>query len=74
MSLENVQSREDHLLENRNMIQIMLAQKHGQDIGAFIGEHAKDVSDYIDSHPDILNKFDNDPDGVLDELDKVVYH
>ncbi len=70
---QNFESRENHLLENRNLAQLMLAEMMGIDILIFIKDgYAKKVSDYIDEHSDILDRFDNDKDGVVKELHSIV--
>ena len=75
MSIENFELSEDHQLLNRNIIQAMLAKKHNEPMEVFaLGEHADKFREFVASHPDILDRFDKDPEEVLEEVDEVVYH
>lgn len=57
-----------------NLMQVMLAQKHGERYEEFIELHAKTLREALDSHPEFLEKFEKDPSSVLKELEEIVYH
>ncbi len=57
-----------------NIIQIELAQLHGESIDAFIERHASDFRNTITAHPELIEKFEQDHDAALQEIEQYVYH
>lgn len=68
------QMGQNNSLEYRNDMQIKLAERHHEDLMDFITNHSKDFGNYFDEHPDLIKRYEVDEEGVLRELEKVVYH
>ena len=58
----------------KNTMQEELARRHGEKLLDFIDQHAKDFGDYIEAHQDLLRRYKSDPDGALEEVEKIIYH
>jgi hypothetical protein len=67
-------SAEDIIVETKLEIQQKLAQEHGEDMYSFIENHAKDFGDFVSNNSSILEKYREDPDGTLREVEKIIYH
>ncbi|MCF7843761.1 hypothetical protein K9M47_02590 [Candidatus Gracilibacteria bacterium] len=57
-----------------NMMQIKLAQSHSESIDDFINLHAVTFRETLDAHPDLIEKFEIDPEATLTEIGKYLYH
>lgn len=60
----------------RNMAQIELAQDSGQDLIAWIGEHANDFGMLVSENPEILERLAEEATHheALEEVKKEIYH
>lgn len=70
---ENISGPDKNLLTTKIM-QLELAELHSESIETFIEKHAKDFRKIITEHPELLEKFEQNHDGALDELGKYLYH
>lgn len=70
---KNISTPDNHLLTT-NIMQLELAQLHDESIDTFIEKHADNFRKIITSHPELLEKFKEDPASTLNELEKYVYH
>ncbi len=61
-------------LENRNIIQIMLAERHGESIEDFISKHSEDFGNTVESHPEFLDEFETDKEKALKDIEGIIYH
>lgn len=57
-----------------NLMQFKLAEKGGEELLDFIDKHGLQFRQALDAHPEYLEQFESDPDGVIEELSKIVYH
>lgn len=72
MSLENLQNDEHRVLLEK-MAQIKLAELHSEDLFSWIDEHANDFRNVINEHPELIDKFEDEPEQTLKELDDYLY-
>ncbi|MDP3957969.1 MAG: hypothetical protein Q8Q36_00720 [bacterium] len=55
-------------------MQIRLAERHNEDLDDFIAEHAAEFRKTVGEHPELIEKFEEDPEKALGELDHYLYH
>lgn len=58
----------------KNIMQQELAKRHGEDIYYFIENHAKDFGDFVGANQSVLEQYRHDPEGAIQEMEKVIYH
>jgi hypothetical protein len=68
------QERRDRIVDIGNLIQLQLAERHGETIENFIEKHAKDFRDVLDAHPEIIEGFDHTTEEMLHRIETVLYH
>ena len=66
--------REDKVLEISLTMQVALAKKHGEDFYDFTELHGDDFRKTLDTHPELLSKFETRPEEALEEIEKIIYH
>lgn len=71
---EQMQMSADEIVGIKIDMQIRLANEHGQDINDFIEAHAKDFGDFVGTNQNVLERYRHDPDGVIKEVEKIIYH
>ena len=74
MGMEQMGGFEDRKVLLGNQMQMGLASLHGEDVGDFIERHAEDFRKFVDTNPDILDKFEKEPEEVLRQVGEVIYH
>ena len=57
-----------------NVIQIQLAIRNGQTIEEFIQKHAEGFTEIVEKHPELFDEYAVNPEGVLEEVESVMYH
>ncbi len=57
-----------------NMMQIKLAQLHGESIDSFIEKHSSDFRNIINDHPEFIDDFEKDENKALKEVGDIIYH
>lgn len=57
-----------------NQMQMMLAERHGEQMGDFIDHHAEEFRKYVDTNQEILNAFKDNPEEALKTIEPVLYH
>lgn len=57
-----------------NMMQVELAERHGESIEDFITKHAGDFREVVDKHPEFLDEFEEDKELALKHVEDIVYH
>jgi hypothetical protein len=66
----DAKTERDHDLNVRNMVQLMLAEKHSDTLLSFIHEHAKAIGDLFERYPGLYDFYDRNPDGVIEYIEK----
>lgn len=67
-------SQSEREVQMGNTIQIQLAQMHGEDLEVFAGVHGEEFRSLITTHPELVRKFEEDPQAALQEIEKIIYH
>ena len=65
---------DERLLQTKIAMQIELAAKYHQDFTEFANTHGKDFNDLVVEHPELYEKFKENPDATLDEIGEQIYH
>ncbi len=73
-SNEQIQMSTGEIVEIKLDMQKRLAMDHEEDIFDFIEKRAKTFGDYVEAHQDLLRRYKSDPDGALEEVEKIIYH
>ncbi|MDB5259880.1 MAG: hypothetical protein JWN37_111 [Candidatus Nomurabacteria bacterium] len=62
-------------LQNKLYMQMALAKSHNKSLNDFaMSEQAKIFGEYVNSHPEILDKFDKNREEALQEAEQALYH
>ncbi len=67
-------SQSEREVQMGNTIQIQLAQMHGEDLEVFVRAHSEEFRSLITAHPELVKKFEEDPQSTLQEMEKIIYH
>ena len=57
-----------------NQMQMMVAEANGEEVANFIDTKAGLFREYINTHPDTIDRFRRGDTTVLDEVGKHLYH
>jgi hypothetical protein len=61
-------------LQNSNILQIKLAEAHGESLEDFVANHADQFREVIKRQPEFIERFQDDPEGVIREMGSILYH
>ena len=64
----------DKLAVLGNIMQVRLAEIHGEDFGDFLDSHADGFRVYAKEHPEIFEEYKRNPDVTLQEISENIYH
>lgn len=56
-----------------NLLQIQLAEMHGEDLETFSDKHAEDFRRTVSTQPELIQQYNTDPDAVLKALGDIIY-
>lgn len=65
---------EDRKVALGNQMQIQLAVLHGEQVEDFIERHATEFREIINSNPELLDTYTQDPEGTLKKVSEIIYH
>lgn len=65
---------EDNRVMLDNQMQMKLADMEGIDLGEFIELHAQKFRDVVDSNPNLLNEYKNNPEEALQKAKDQLFH
>lgn len=74
MKMEQMGNADDNKVRLGNQMQMQLAKQHGEELDSFITKHSYDLRVVLDSNPNLLEEFNEDPDGTLEKVGKSIYH
>lgn len=56
-----------------NLLQVRLAEMHGEDMETFVDKHAENFRKTVNTRPELLQQYGADPEAVLRALDEIIY-
>lgn len=72
--MEQMGGGENEKVTLGNQMQMMLAERHNEQMSDFIGLHADDFRKYVEINQNILEAFKNNPEEALKEIEPILYH
>ena len=70
--LEHVAPEDEHrFLEN--MLQAEFAKRQHEDVAEFVTKHGEAMRRVINSHPELIEEFEDDPDSALEHFGEYLH-